>query len=361
MTWIAITTPETYWTDLDEPLLAHTTRDIRFLTSGAIMLETKLTSSSGPQRLFGFEHSAPWSRSFAVHAIPGAGVALIIRTGEEIYHTTMDFHPAARMETLRVTLCWDVLANSYWLTLESPEGAGFKQQDIAPLPPMLREDLAAFSGPSAQGNLCRDVLFLAVSDCPVTTGPAPSISLQAPVETPTGPVPMGLLAAGDIVETSFGAMPVQFKATHDVPALGTFRPILLRAPYFGLTQDVVVSASQRLLVGGAEVEYMFGREAVLINAGSLVKGSTARDLILDADEMPVMRYAQLVLPRHVAPRISGAEMESLFVGRLRRKSGAYRRSCLGACPMNTMPEHVRDGTPVLDAFEAAALLEARAA
>ena len=52
-------------------------------------------------------------------------------------------------------------------------------------------------------------------------------------------------------------------------------PVQLRSPYLGLQQDVFVSPSQRLVVGGSEVEYLFGCENVALVAQDLLGGSVA--------------------------------------------------------------------------------------
>ena len=60
-----------------------------------------------------------------------------------------------------------------------------------------------------------------------------------------------------------------------LPARGSFAPVLLRAPFYAQTQDLLVSADQLLAISGPEVEYLFGTDAVLMPAGALVDGRTA--------------------------------------------------------------------------------------
>ena len=55
-----------------------------------------------------------------------------------------------------------------------------------------------------------------------------------------------------------------------------FHPIRLRAGYFGLTRDIAVSPNQKLVLRGSDVEYMFGREAVLVPARHLLNNIAAR-------------------------------------------------------------------------------------
>nr|WP_283254966.1 Hint domain-containing protein [Marivita sp. GX14005] len=186
----------------------------------------------------------------------------------------------------------------------------------------------------------------------------PSLAPSVPLETAQGPRLVMSLRQGDVVRAAGGALvPVLHTAAREVPALGSFRPIRLRAPYFGLQQDVVVSRHQRLLVNGPEVEYLFGREEVLIPATALVDGYAAR-----FEPAPrFARYHQILLPHHDAVRTSGAALESLYIGRMRRDTALLDASVLGGLPRALLPEHHRAGYQVLRAFEAITLAEARAA
>lgn len=61
---------------------------------------------------------------------------------------------------------------------------------------------------------------------------------------------------------SHGADPILQRMTRTVPALGSFAPIRLRAPYFWLLQAVIAAPYQRLIIRGSDVEYMFGQEPI---------------------------------------------------------------------------------------------------
>ena len=72
-----------------------------------------------------------------------------------------------------------------------------------------------------------------------------------------------------------GVVPVLHKLDRVVPARGSLAPVRLRAPYFGLLDDVIVAPEQRLVIDGSEVEYLFNQEAVLVPARHLVNGFAA--------------------------------------------------------------------------------------
>jgi len=71
-------------------------------------------------------------------------------------------------------------------------------------------------------------------------------------------------------------VPVLQTATRTVPARGSFAPIRMRAPYFGLQDDIIISPEQHVVIDGPEVEYLFSCEKVLTPARNLVNGFAAR-------------------------------------------------------------------------------------
>lgn len=106
---------------------------------------------------------------------------------------------------------------------------------------------------------------------------APWIGLRTPVDTARGPVSAGALRAGDLVHTADnGLQPVLRVSRLRLPSRGSFAPIILRAPYLGQGSDVLLSADQLVVLRGAEVEYMFGEEEVLVRAHALANGLIGR-------------------------------------------------------------------------------------
>ncbi len=101
------------------------------------------------------------------------------------------------------------------------------------------------------------------------------IAPGAPVATPHGAMAVGRLRAGDIVLTDQGPLPLMAALPHRVPGRGSFAPVCLRAPFFGQQRDLVVSASQMVALSGAEIEYVFGEDEVLVPAGWLIDNRAA--------------------------------------------------------------------------------------
>jgi hypothetical protein len=142
-----------------------------------------------------------------------------------------------------------------------------------------------------------------------------------------------------------------------VPARGSFAPIRIRAPFFGLGQDIIVAPDQRLLLRGAEVRKLFGKDAALVPARHLVNGTAAKH----HPGMTTIAYTQVFLPGHEAMIAAGLGIDSLYIGRLRRKPAQLRASLLAGFERNDLPEHGYSAIPVLPWFDAITLAAYRAA
>jgi hypothetical protein len=112
-----------------------------------------------------------------------------------------------------------------------------------------------------------------------------------------------------------------------------------------------------LILTGTEVEYTFGQEAVLAPAGHLVNGTAA----LEEPTGPVVEYVQLLLPGHEAVDVCGCDVESLYIGRMRRKPERLAESLLAGLENRSLPEHAHPVHKVLGTFEAVTLAALRAA
>ncbi|MGR3375809.1 Hint domain-containing protein [Salipiger abyssi] len=357
MSWIAIAGGERRWTDERVFDAALRPRD-QLLSRGSLLIETRLSAEGKPQTLLSYERSHPWPGALSLQALPGGSIVLIVSQGADVFHTLLEYPADARTDVLRVTYSWDSTQRWGRLALERPESDTVALRETPPPPPLVLEDIHTMV---RRPQLCRtdpDVVYFAVSDEIEPVGPMPALLGDIPVATPQGARQVRDLRCGDTVHTrDSGVVPVLHRASRLVPALGSFRPIRLRAPYLGLRRDIVVTPHQRLVIGGSEVEYIFGREAVLVPALSLVNGFAA----VEEDGPLTMRYHNLLLPTHDAFIAAGAALESLYVGRLRRYRDRVAASVLAECPSGLLPEQHRAGYQVLGPFEAITLAEARAA
>jgi hypothetical protein len=328
------------------------------LPRGTLLLETQLSHEGRPQTLLSFNRSHPWSGSFSLQALPGGGIILVEAQGDDMRHVTLPINADGRVDTLRLTYAWDAPARWAQLCMERP-GADFPLFAEPHVPhPLLASDAQIISTDARRRLMDRDVNFFALSDKVEPVGPMPGLTADVPIATPDGEVPVRNLKRGDLVMTDHGeVVPVLQVVKRVVPAKGNLRPVRLRAPYFGLRHDILVAPQQRLVIGGSQVEYLFGREAVLVPAQHLVNGVSA----LRGDGPDLVAYHHLLLPGHEVIMAAGCPLESLYIGRLRRKPAPLSRSVLAAFDRSRLPEHARPVWPVLKPFEAITLAMSRAA
>lgn len=359
MSWFALLDCDTRtpWVRDDvEAILAKRPRAC--VPRGSVVLETGLSPDARPQTLISFKRGGAAPASFSLMSTPHGSVVLVIAQGDTVVHEVVERGREARTETLQVTISWDVAHQLGRLVVARPETEHVLIRHFEmPRAPLL-SDLAAIARPQGLTEIDPDVIFVALSTDIEPVGPMPTLSPSVAVETAQGLSLVSQLRQGDVVRSANGKLvPILHAVKRAVPSLGSFRPVRLRAPYFGLTQDVVVSRHQRLLVSGPEVEYLFGREEVLIPASALVNGFAGH--IEPAPRF--VTYHQLLLPHHDAVRTPDAALESLYIGRMRRDRTQLDASVLADLPRALLPEHHRAGYQVLRSFEAITLAEARAA
>lgn len=357
MAWFAVSGGGYSWSDPQTLPAAGVPDGDALLVRGTLMLEFHLPESTRPEPLLLYAQDGDWPLRLALQAVPGGGLSFVLEQSGAVLHQTLNPTSLGRTDRLRLTYAWDAPARTGRLTLEQADGS---QMQIAALPgpkPWRLRDLQALTGPLAY--VAPAVEYLALSSSMEPAGPAPGLLPSAPVATPEGYRALGSLQRGDLVLTGSGeAVPVLQVVERQVPALGSFAPVRLRAPYFGLLQDIQVAPFQRLVLSGSEVEYLFGQPAVLVPAGNLLGTGTALPGTAGA---PLITYRQAVLPDHEPLLAAGAMTESLFLGRLRRAPQRLAASLLAPLGAGALPEHRQPKFPVLRAFDAAVLAERRTA
>jgi hypothetical protein len=344
---------------LDKPGTGRSYSPDHLIPRGTLLLETRLSPDGRPQTLLAFQRLHPWPGTFSLRALPQGGIILVITQGDEIRHATLPLQADGRTDIVRLTYSWDAPARWGRLTLERPESDLIHSIDLPPPHPMPMADVEALARHRHNREMDPDVDFFAISTRVEPVGPMPALTSRVPIATPYGDMPVGQLRRGDLVLTDTGiSVPILRMVSRTVPARGSFRPVRLRAPYFGLREDIVVAPQQRLVISGSEVEYMFGREAVLVPARHLRNGRSA----LYAKGPALVTYHHLLLPGHEAILAAGkCALESLYIGRLRRKPDHLQQSVLCDADRSRLPEHAKPVWPVLKPFEAITLAMQRAA
>lgn len=328
------------------------------VTCGALVLEAPLPSDRRAATLLEVASLHPQPCLLRIQSIPGEGFSVLMASGQSVFHALISHTLQARTASFRLTLNWDAETGEGLLSIEHPGDDALFTREIAGCIAMpgalILGALAEMRGTEVSQNLS----YIGFHKGPLSIGPSPTLDYHTPVLTPHGYRKIGAMQPGDTVVSSSGdIVPVLGVFKKVTPAFGSNAPVRLRAPYFGLHSDLVMAGTQRLIVGGSDVEYTFGRDTVLIPAQHLINGTAA----IAQPTRGIMTYYQLLLPASEAFIASELSLESLFVGRLRRRKDIFKFTTLSSLPRNLLPEHAATFSQILRPYEAITLAAMRAA
>lgn len=361
-TWIGLTDRTTalfHRDGLESPVAPRSAfAPADLLSRGCLMLETGIPAHDRPQMLLSYHHLHPWERGLALHALPDGAVVLVVTQGSTVSHTVLHHGLTGQGHRLRITYNWDAPARHGTLTVTAIGTMQHLLETVrTPVPLGLGDLQALFLHPTAH-DIDPEVTFVALADAPQPVGPMPTLAPEVPVLTATGYRPIHTLKRGDLVRTPTGdQVPVLANLRATLPARGSLRQIRLRAPYFGLQRDISVAPCQCLCASGSDVEFLFGAPTVLIPAQHMVNGVSA----WYSDGPVTTTWHQLVLPRAEPILAAGEPLQSLYLGRMRRRPDLIAASLLARYDRSRLPEHARPPFPVLRAYEAVTLVQHRAA
>ncbi len=246
------------------------------LDQGLFICEIALPLVQATVLLEWHEDSAT-QRTVSVFADPQAGIVLLHRHGQSVRRHALPGPLPFGLGTARITYGWNRRTGRWTMTFgriglgEECRNSGLGPIALSPheLAALCRHDGAALRHAS--------LLWFGVTQGDVPPERAPWLGLRTPVETARGPVAAGALRPGDLLHTADnGLQPVLRVKRLRLPGRGSFSPVILRAPFLGQGSDMLLSADQLIAMTGAEVEYMFGVEQVLVRAGALANGTIAR-------------------------------------------------------------------------------------
>lgn len=265
--WLALS-------DRSTPIEADTV--VSLLTKATLVLEFELPLDPSTV-LLDFKTNDNWPRALSVFVDETAGVVILHRQGEKLLrHALPGPLDLPSTGVARISFGWDGPGKTWTLTLEQP-GTGVQRKTRGRDPmPMLMQDLLQICDGSDDSIRHNALLWFGAMDGSVLPARAPWVGLQTPVDTPNGPMPAGQLRPGDLLLTDDGDYASLLSVQHmDLPSRGSFSPVILRAPYFGVETDILVSSDQLIALSGDEVEYLFGDETVLTMAGNVTDGRAA--------------------------------------------------------------------------------------
>jgi|JI8StandDraft_2_1071088.scaffolds.fasta_scaffold32065_2 hypothetical protein len=246
------------------------------LAQGLMVLEASLPLGDGTV-LLEWHQDDGVRRTFSIFADPKAGLILLHRTGKIVRRLVLPGPLPFGLGTARMTYGWNRRTGRWTLGFgrigrgEECQSSGIGPIELSP------HELAALCRHDGAALRHRSVLWFGVTQGDTPPERAPWLGLRTPIETARGPVAAGSLRPGDLIHTADnGLQPVLRVTRLRLPSRGSFAPILMRAPFLGQGSDVLLSADQLVALRGAEVEYMFGVEEVLLRAHALANGTIAR-------------------------------------------------------------------------------------
>lgn len=279
-------------------------------------------------------------QTFSIFMDGGTGVVVLQRIGQSVRRHVLPGPLPTDQGTARITYGWNQLADRWTLSF-SRIGSGEEFTASGRNPIILgRNDLADMCRPDGTGSRHPALLWFGVTQGNEPPQRAPWIGLRTPIETARGPVAAAALRPGDMVLTlDNGLQPVLRVERLHLPGRGSFAPVVLRAPFLGQGSDLLLGTEQRVVLRGPEVEYMFGEEEVLVDAGALADGTIGRldnyraaidclaiDLgmpeLMLADGLAILSHGPFqVPPREVLQPFEAQQLVSL-IGRRSRHGAA---------------------------------------
>lgn len=246
------------------------------LASGLFALEFHLPLTE-PTVLLDYRSAGGPETTLSVLYDPAAGIVILQRQGAVQRRCVLPGPMPHATGVARLSLHFDAADGGVWLMrLELPGIANVQDASGTGCLPF---DLNAFDRLCAQTSGSQwhgSVLWFGLSRGRSVPPRRSWIGRNTPVQTARGLVFAEALRAGDQVRVlDRGYLTLENIGRIEVPSRGSYAPVLLRAPFYGATRDLLISADQMVLVGGPSVEYVCGVDEVLIRSGVMVNGRTA--------------------------------------------------------------------------------------
>jgi hypothetical protein len=151
----------------------------------------------------------------------------------------------------------------------------------------------------------------AVASSAISANALPGVESGAMVATTAGPRPVEALRPGDrLLDEAGRAHPLRWIEARPRLCLGRAAPMCLRAPYFGLARDLVVTPQTRLLQTGPMVDYLCGTEAVLVAASDMATGRA----VLRDRSVPMRMFHHLMLDDPACILVENSPIETAHLG-----------------------------------------------
>ena len=337
----------------------------QFLLTGSLVLEMRQPAGAADTTpLLDMRTNEDWPARLTITRSAAHSFTATLQQGHAVSRVSVSGLADALDGDLRLTYSWDGPARHGVLTVEHLDDGLLHQAEFdtpQPLPlPLVDQIARAGDGGGDTGaqmsktgtNIAESVQFIGISDRIEPVGLVAGLARGTVLETPAGPRRIETLHPGDLVLTqTSGSQPVRWIGAREVPVMGRFRPVHLRAPYLGLSRDVVVAPEQRVQMDSIEVEYLFGEDRVLAEARDLTHGNWAQPY----RGRRTLKLYHVLLDRHEVLNAAGCRLESLYIGQIAEDPGLLPSTILAGLPTARIPRHANLACPVLRPYEATTL------
>lgn len=303
------------WVAIKHPTLSgmqrRTTTAVNDMSTGTLLIELPAGHLTGAGRLI---QSRTSDGTFDVWIDRKHGLVMHVQYGRHTIRASIPLRDALVSGVQRVGFAWDQTRNEAWFALWGAAHGACRVQRCE-LPAALPQSLMRAS--VLDQKVPGISAALAMRKMPLCA--LPGFGPTSVVDTVRGPMPMAELGVGDqLVLTDGEAARVVWAGEMVLPRTQSLRPVVLRAPYWGLAHDLTVAAGQELSLTGEDVEYLFSAPRVRVPIGSLGSRSYVRFI----GKRPVETYAGVVLDRQGQMVVNGAAFDAPYVGAMLSSGGA---------------------------------------
>lgn len=278
------------------------------------------------------------------------GLVLRIQQGNCRIDAEIALHDARISGVQRIGFTWDNARGTGWFGLWGAAHGACRVKQCR-VGHALSQDLLSRAilrpvSPGASG---------ALAVRPMPLGALPGFGPASVIDTVRGPLPVAELRVGDQVVLSDGdPARVVWAGEMVLPRTQNLRPVVLRAPYWGLAHDLRVAVCQELSLTGEDIAYLFDKTRVRMPISSLGN----RRSVSFVGRSPIETYCGVVVDRQGQIIVNGAAFDAPYVGSL-LDSGGVAGTVLGDMPAplrQNLPSERDPAAPMLGPLEVDSLL-----